>query len=361
MTTSTLSGPRHDGRPAEQDSASTLTGTRALAKLASRRDRIMLVAWIYVLTALIAGTAYSFRKLFPTAGGTHRVRGLGRAQPRVALAVRAAVRHVDRVADGLAVRRVRRARRRADEHLHRDQAHQGRRGDRQARAGRLCGRGQERAAHRGAADRRRSANIGLAVLIGAGLIVLGLPAAGSISLALAIAGSRARLHRRGGGVRAGGRDRPGRAGTRARRDRRHLPAAGHRRFLRSSRPALADLAVADRLGRADQVVRRDPLVGARAARRARHHRRRGGRLAGRAEGLRRGHAAAAAWPGAGQGIASEPVRPRRASAAGQPGRVGDRRGDLAGSSSDRPRRASAGCSAAASSGTSCCTSAGRQP
>src|SRR5260370_6510237 len=48
---------------------SPVTGTRALAQLAARRDRIMLLAWIYVLTALIAGTAYSFKKLFPTPVG----------------------------------------------------------------------------------------------------------------------------------------------------------------------------------------------------------------------------------------------------------------------------------------------------
>jgi polyether ionophore transport system permease protein len=29
----------------------------------------MLIAWIYVLTALIAGTAYSFKRLFPTPAG----------------------------------------------------------------------------------------------------------------------------------------------------------------------------------------------------------------------------------------------------------------------------------------------------
>src|SRR5260221_4704358 len=48
---------------------SRVTGTRALAQLAARRDRIMPLAWIYVLTALIAGTAYSFKKLFPTPVG----------------------------------------------------------------------------------------------------------------------------------------------------------------------------------------------------------------------------------------------------------------------------------------------------
>ncbi len=48
---------------------STLTGTGALAGLAARRDKIMLPAWIYLLTAVVASTAYSFRKLYPTAAG----------------------------------------------------------------------------------------------------------------------------------------------------------------------------------------------------------------------------------------------------------------------------------------------------
>ena len=44
----------------------TLAGTGALARLAARRDRIMLPAWVYVLTVLVASTAYSFRRLYPT-------------------------------------------------------------------------------------------------------------------------------------------------------------------------------------------------------------------------------------------------------------------------------------------------------
>lgn len=44
-----------------------LAGARDLTKLAARRDRLMLPVWIYVLTALLAGTAYSFRTLYPTA------------------------------------------------------------------------------------------------------------------------------------------------------------------------------------------------------------------------------------------------------------------------------------------------------
>ena len=46
---------------------STLTGTGALTKMAFRRDRTMLVIWIYVLTAFVAATVYGFRKAYPTA------------------------------------------------------------------------------------------------------------------------------------------------------------------------------------------------------------------------------------------------------------------------------------------------------
>jgi ABC-2 type transport system permease protein len=47
----------------------TLTGTGALVKLAFRRDRIMLVVWLYALTAFVASTVYGFRKLYPTQAG----------------------------------------------------------------------------------------------------------------------------------------------------------------------------------------------------------------------------------------------------------------------------------------------------
>jgi polyether ionophore transport system permease protein len=47
----------------------TLTGTGALAKLALRRSRIMIVVWLYVLTAFVAASVYGFKKLYPTAHG----------------------------------------------------------------------------------------------------------------------------------------------------------------------------------------------------------------------------------------------------------------------------------------------------
>jgi ABC-2 type transport system permease protein len=47
----------------------TLTGTGALVKMALRRDRIMLVVWLYALVAFVASTVYGFRGLYPTAAG----------------------------------------------------------------------------------------------------------------------------------------------------------------------------------------------------------------------------------------------------------------------------------------------------
>lgn len=46
---------------------STLTGSRFLTAMAFRRDRIMLVVWIYALTAFVASTVYGLDKLYPDA------------------------------------------------------------------------------------------------------------------------------------------------------------------------------------------------------------------------------------------------------------------------------------------------------
>ena len=51
---------------------SALAGTGQLTGLALRRDRIMLAAWVYVLTAWVMGTAYSLKKLYPTAAAQQR-------------------------------------------------------------------------------------------------------------------------------------------------------------------------------------------------------------------------------------------------------------------------------------------------
>jgi polyether ionophore transport system permease protein len=54
-------------RPAGRGGVSGLAGAGTLAKLAFRRDRAMIPVWVYVLTALVAGTAYTWRHLFKTA------------------------------------------------------------------------------------------------------------------------------------------------------------------------------------------------------------------------------------------------------------------------------------------------------
>jgi ABC-2 type transport system permease protein len=46
--------------------AAGLAGWRELARLAARRDRIMLAAWVYLLTVLVVSTGYSFRGLYKT-------------------------------------------------------------------------------------------------------------------------------------------------------------------------------------------------------------------------------------------------------------------------------------------------------
>ena len=54
----------HPGRP-----PTAVTGTGALVRLAARRDRIGLAASVYVITAGVAGTAYTLKRLYPTAAG----------------------------------------------------------------------------------------------------------------------------------------------------------------------------------------------------------------------------------------------------------------------------------------------------
>jgi ABC-2 type transport system permease protein len=53
-------------RTAGRNGTSPLTGTGELARLALRRDRYFLPAWLYILTVVIASTAYSFKGLYPT-------------------------------------------------------------------------------------------------------------------------------------------------------------------------------------------------------------------------------------------------------------------------------------------------------
>jgi ABC-2 type transport system permease protein len=53
-------------RGARAGRESPLTGSGALVKLAARRDRVMLPAWIYVITILVVSTGYSFKGLYKT-------------------------------------------------------------------------------------------------------------------------------------------------------------------------------------------------------------------------------------------------------------------------------------------------------
>ncbi len=60
---------------------SGLAGTGALAKLAFRRDRIMLPAWVCLITVLVAATAYSLKKLYPTAAARAQLVVAGGGNP----------------------------------------------------------------------------------------------------------------------------------------------------------------------------------------------------------------------------------------------------------------------------------------
>jgi ABC-2 type transport system permease protein len=58
-----------------------LTGTGELARLAVRRDRIGLAAGVYVIVAAVAGTAYTFKRLYPTAAGRAALAAAGGSNP----------------------------------------------------------------------------------------------------------------------------------------------------------------------------------------------------------------------------------------------------------------------------------------
>ena len=60
---------------------SGLAGTGALTKLAFRRDRIMLPAWVYLITVMVATNAYTFRKLYSTAAARDRLVVSGGGNP----------------------------------------------------------------------------------------------------------------------------------------------------------------------------------------------------------------------------------------------------------------------------------------
>jgi ABC-2 type transport system permease protein len=59
----------------------SLTGTGVLATLALRRDRIGLAAAVYVITAGVAGTAWTLKRLYPTPAGRAALAGTAGANP----------------------------------------------------------------------------------------------------------------------------------------------------------------------------------------------------------------------------------------------------------------------------------------
>ncbi len=69
-------GPARTGR-----AGSGLAGTGALTRLAFRRDRIMLPAWVYLITVLVVTTAYSLKKLYPTAAARAQLVTAGGGNP----------------------------------------------------------------------------------------------------------------------------------------------------------------------------------------------------------------------------------------------------------------------------------------
>jgi len=61
--------------------ASALTGTLALAKLALRRDRIMLPAWVYLVVVGVSTTAYTFTRLYKTPASRAALAASGESNP----------------------------------------------------------------------------------------------------------------------------------------------------------------------------------------------------------------------------------------------------------------------------------------
>jgi ABC-2 type transport system permease protein len=163
-----------------------VAGAGTLARLAVRRDRIMLPAWIYVLTAAMAGTGDSFKSLYKTlasreqvaAGTAHNPAVLALTGPLFGTSVGAltawkygafAAAAAGLMSIFIVIRHTR-----ADEE-----------------AGRLELVGSTAVGRRAALAAgvlvAAGANCVLAVLMAAGLIAVGLPAGGAFALGLAIA------------------------------------------------------------------------------------------------------------------------------------------------------------------------------
>jgi ABC-2 type transport system permease protein len=160
-------------------------GTGALARLAARRDRIMAPVWIYVLTALVAATGYSFKTLYRTqaareqvaAGTAHNPAVLALTGPLFGTSVGAltAWKYGASAAVGAALMSIFIVIRhtRADEE-----------------AGRLELVGSAAVGRHAALAAgllvAAAANVALALLTAAGLTAVGLPAGGAAALGLAI-------------------------------------------------------------------------------------------------------------------------------------------------------------------------------
>ncbi len=71
-----MTGFAHPGR-----AGTSLTGTGILTTLAVRRDRIGLAAAVYVITAGVAGTAWTLKRLYPTPAGRAALAGTAGANP----------------------------------------------------------------------------------------------------------------------------------------------------------------------------------------------------------------------------------------------------------------------------------------
>jgi polyether ionophore transport system permease protein len=68
-------------RPRAAAGAGALTGTGALTRLALRRDRVMLPAWVYVVVAGVAANAFTFARLYQTAASRASLVSAGLGNP----------------------------------------------------------------------------------------------------------------------------------------------------------------------------------------------------------------------------------------------------------------------------------------
>ena len=67
--------------PLARPRGASLTGTLALTKLALRRDRIMLPAWVYLVVVGVSTTAYTFTRLYKTPASRAALAASGESNP----------------------------------------------------------------------------------------------------------------------------------------------------------------------------------------------------------------------------------------------------------------------------------------